>query len=325
MTLRKFVLKVCRRLYRTLSVWSRDRFLQGQQYVGYVELSGQDANDYLLNALLQGKPLMVSKFGTNELTALVQYYYAHKSHYTWRDYVAYVRGQVPLDDAIDLGHLCSDAGFFPNDATLLSRYYEENLAAMQCIDVLGSYMQAEGLFDAYLTHACRVNLDGYYAPFYYKHPWTKALRGKRVLVVHPFAEDIKRQYARRQLLWDDAEVLPEFTLLTYKAVQSMLGIETGYPTWFDALQKMKDDISRIDFDVALIGCGAYGMPLAAHCKQMGRQSVHLAGWTQVLFGIIGTRWENNPRVASYMNAYWTRPSSDNTPREARKVENACYW
>ena len=45
------------------------------------------------------------------------------------------------------------------------------------------------------------------------------------------------------------------------------------------------------FDVAIIGCGAYGMPLAAMLKQAGKQAIHLGGATQLLFGIKGKRWE----------------------------------
>lgn len=81
---------------------------------------------------------------------------------------------------------------------------------------------------------------------------------------------------------------------------------------------MEDDISKIDFDIALIGCGAYGMPLAAYIKSMGKQAIHLAGWTQVLFGIIGTRWQNNPRVSKMINEYWIHPSENNIPAEAKK-------
>ena len=88
---------------------------------------------------------------------------------------------------------------------------------------------------------------------------------------------------------------------------------------------MQRRVQKIDFDIALVGCGAYGMPLAAHCKQMGKQAVHLAGWLQVLFGIKGTRWDNNPRVSKFYNEYWIRPSQQNRPQGVEKVENACYW
>lgn len=197
---------------------------------------------------------------------------------------------------------------------------------MKEIDILGSYVKSEFLFTNELKNAIKISHDGYYAPFFWQNPWTKCLRNKKVLVVHPFAEDIKNQYENHRLkIWDNPDVLPEFELIAYKAVQSIMRNKVGYATWFDALQKMKDDISKIDYDIALVGCGAYGMPLAAYCKQMGKSSIHLAGWLQVLFGIVGKRWEDNPRVAPYINEYWIRPSSSNIPIGVEKVENGCYW
>ena len=49
---------------------------------------------------------------------------------------------------------------------------------------------------------------------------------------------------------------------------------------------MEDGIAEIDFEVALIGCGAYGLPLAAHVKRLGKKAVHLGGATQNLV------WDN---------------------------------
>ena len=75
------------------------------------------------------------------------------------------------------------------------------------------------------------------------------------------------------------------------------------------------------FDIAIIGCGAYGMPLAAYCKQIGKKAVHLGGATQLLFGIKGKRWDNY----SLYNDYWVRPLESETPRNAGKIESGCYW
>lgn len=48
---------------------------------------------------------------------------------------------------------------------------------------------------------------------------------------------------------------------------------------------MKDEIDKQDYDIALIGCGAYGFPLAAHIKRSGKKAIHLGGALQLLFGI----------------------------------------
>lgn len=51
-----------------------------------------------------------------------------------------------------------------------------------------------------------------------------------------------------------------------QAVQS-LGGSNDFATWIDAFEYMKNKISTIDFDIALLGCGAYGMPLGLSLKK----------------------------------------------------------
>lgn len=331
MTVEEFIFKSIRKVVKLPEhLWShKDNKGQGTQFYGYVELFDQKANDYVREQIHSGNPCMISKFGTYELEAIASYHIHKQNNHSFRDYVEFVRGFIPTLGwlhANALDGLCSNAGFFPNDISLLEQYYNVNYEALKEIDVLGSYIPSEIVFKEELSKSKKVNLDGYYAPFYYKNPWTKELAGKRVLVIHPFAEDILSQYKNhRTQIWKDPDILPEFELITYKSVQSMLGIKTPYKNWFEALKKMENDISKIDFDIALIGCGAYGMPLAAYVKSLGKQAIHLAGWTQVLFGIIGTRWQNNPRVAPMMNEYWIHPSKQNILKESKKVENGCYW
>lgn len=162
-------------------------------------------------------------------------------------------------------------------------------------------------------------------PYDYAQPWSRALAGKKVLVVHPFAETIKKQYQKREQLWENKDVLPEFELKTIKAVQSIAGEETPYKDWFEALRRMEDQMDLIDYDIAIIGCGAYGFSLAAHAKRMGKKAVHLGGATQILFGIKGKRWDELPAVSKFYNEHWVYPSAADTPKHKDRVENGCYW
>ena len=320
MNVLKLILKILHKLYFLFFYRQRTEFLD------YVQLKNQDANDYIREQLRLGKPLLISKFGSIELMALLQHLKHQQKKYPLSDIVDYVTLRIPSlwwDEGIN--ELCTNAGFFPNDKSLLAPFFDEYQSAMKQVDILGSYIYGEKFFDKELSGAKKINLDGYYAPFFWKNPWTSQLRNKKVLIVHPFAEDIEKQYAKRSKLWKDPDILPDFELKTYKAVQSMLNTKTEFNTWFDALEKMKKDISSIDFDIALVGCGAYGMPLAAHIKKMNKQVIHTAGWTQILFGIIGKRWEDDPRVSKFINGSWIRPSKNNIPQNSEKVEQGCYW
>ena len=90
---------------------------------------------------------------------------------------------------------------------------------------------------------------------------------------------------------------------------------------------MIEECKKMEFDVAIIGCGAYGYPLAAEIKRMGKVAIHLGGATQILFGIIGNRWEkDHPEFCrKFVNDAWVRPMDKEKIQNAGSVENACYW
>ena len=117
------------------------------------------------------------------------------------------------------------------------------------------------------------------------------MRGKRVLVVHPFAETIEKQYEKRTLLFKNPETLPQFeSLETIKAVQSIAGNQTNFKDWFEALDYMEKEMDKCNYDIVILGCGAYGFPLAAYAKSQGKKAIYMGGVTQFLFGIKGKRY-----------------------------------
>ncbi len=296
----------------------------------YVQIKNQEANDYIRNVIHTASDgLMISKFGTIELATVCTLGQKTLGMGKWD----FLRGRMGSDDTFDkqkqLGYLCRNAGFFPNDLEYGEKYVHLTLEDAKEIDILGSYLYNEKYLKNYIGNAIRVNLEGYYAPFLWKKPWTIELKGKRVLVIHPFVNTIEKQYQRRNKLFVDPEILPEFKeLILLKAVQSMADSapKTGFRSWFEALEFMKNEIDKTNFDIALIGCGAYGMSLAAHVKRKKKIAIHLAGWTQMLFGIYGKRWvQDQPEFSKYINQYWVRPSEDEKPEGAQKVEGGCYW
>lgn len=103
----------------------------------------------------------------------------------------------------------------------------------------------------------------------------------------------QKQYLKRELLHKNKDALPEFELITFKPAQGIgdSKCDLSYKDWFKALEDMKTKISDIDFDIALIGAGAYGMFLGAHCKVLGKKAIHMGGALQLLFGIKGSRWD----------------------------------
>lgn len=155
-------------------------------------------------------------------------------------------------------------------------------------------------------------------------PFTAALAGRRVLVVHPFARTIERQYARRTAITGVREFLPAFDLVTLAPPVTFAGASTGRG-WHDELAATTAAMAAIEFDVAIVGAGGYGLPLTASVRGLGRVGVHLAGATQLLFGIRGRRWADVPRVAREMDDTWVAPDPSELPPDPGRVEGGAYW
>lgn len=281
------------------------------QYAGKKVLNPEEGNRRIQEMIESGKPFAVSRFGSTELSVVLRRE-AHKLHRLYKN----------NDD-----NLCTLSGFFPNDKELMDQFAELMLDVVKDVDLLGvwyssleEYMVGEYMKNTELTHL--VALESYA----YENPWSKMLKGKKVLVIHPFEKSIKKQYAQREILFENSDVLPEFELKTIKAVQTIAGEKDDrFTTWFDALAYMKKQIYETDFDIAIIGCGAYGMPLAVEVKRMGKQAIHMGGATQILFGIKGARWDNNPSIAGMYNEYWIRPNEEERCKDGALVEGGCYW
>ncbi len=284
-----------------------------------------ETQDKIYKMLLSDKPCMIARFGSVELQAVVDYL----NPPTLKNAFRFVRGEVPAwgyaPSTIRTMHI--NAGFFPATPKMLDRFGRLMVECMPLVDMQGSWRPEESLVMPYMPQATRVPL---YAlePYYFDNPWTPALEGKKVLVVHPFEETIRKQHSPERFchLFADKRLTPNYELQTLKAVQSIAGNKPDeFDDWFQALDWMKSEIDKRDFDIAIIGCGAYGFPLAAHVKQIGKKAVHLGGAVQNLFGIDSLAMRDNDRKRTLVNEFWVRPSQEETPQNKDVVENGRYW
>ena len=293
------------------------------------EMDHDIISSHIREKLLSPEPCMLSRFGAVEIGCVVNYLGIYHQK---RKIIKYIKGEAfPWWwEEETMYPMRNNAGFFSATPELLKRFSEMMIEDMPLIDILASWRFEEEYFSKELQNAYKIDFEPY-NPFWSDVPWTAALENKKVLVVHPFAETIQKQYLRKELIHKDPRVLPTFDLQTIKAIQTIGNQGDGrFETWFDALEFMKNEIDKMDYDVCLLGCGAYGMPLAAHVKRSGKKAVHLGGSLQLLFGIRGARWENSNYNATYnysklMNEFWVKPSATETPSKAQQVEEGCYW
>lgn len=262
-------------------------------------------------SLLQGeRPVLVSRIGHTEGRIVGEWIF-RGGHY----------GRITHKQAHQ------NAGIFPLSDPLLTRFAEIYSAALQEVDLLGFWQttyQARWL-DSLTQLPVLAPLEAL-EPYFYSNPWTAALAGRRVLVVHPFAASIASQYSlNRQALFPDSEILPEFDLEVLAPPQTLAPSTGGYADWEEAYNDLVYKTLERPFDVALLGCGAYGLPLGAAIKRRGRKAIHLGGSLQILFGIRGRRWDTSPLFQHFWNDAWVRPSAAETPKRANAVDSGCYW
>lgn len=288
--------------------------------------TGQAAGDLIHDLLASGVPAMIARFGAGELEAVLRQLAIGARRPRISHHLRYLldRAPAPWWDAAFLDGMELHTGFYPATPANLVKFAERMLADIPLVDILGSWLPGERDFASHGLRATRVPLVDL-EPYVHEAPWSRVLRGRTVLVVHPFADQIRRQFERRTLLFPHRDVLPPFDLRTVPAVVSNAGARPPYADWFAALDAMTETIAKEQFDVAIIGAGAYGFPLAAAVKRMGRQAVHLGGALQILFGIRGKRWDDSAFFQGLFNDAWVYPDSESRPPRWKDVEGGCYW
>jgi hypothetical protein len=283
-----------------------------KSYLYSPPLSGDACAVLIRHEILANKSSMIARFGSTEIKAVL-------SPKLPLIFQPFFKSRIST-------RMHNLSGFFPLSTDMIEKFSNLMIDDMKLLDVLGSWRIEEMLLLKHFPSAQRIGLNAL-EPYLSSNPWSQALAGLKVLVVHPFNTTIERQYQEnRAFIFKDQRVLPQFkSLETVKAVQTIAGTKCEFNTWFDALDSMKAAIDAKDYDVAIIGCGAYGFPLAAHVKRSGKKAIHLGGATQILFGIKGKRWDDHPIISSFYNEHWVRPAPEDVPTDAHKVENGCYW
>jgi len=259
---------------------------------------------------------MAGKLGTTELLALE--FSDRRLKPAWPKTASWQRAMQRL-------HI--DSGVFPP----IRRQFDE---------FLGTYRKAAGILDAVCAWQTDPFLRDYEEMFLTLH-CPRAIRvslmaisteilgeiaERRWLVVSPFVRTMEGQASRlaevhRGRTWA-ARLAGAEKRCTFLRCPTFSYLEKSpFANWTEGLERLAEDALRQDFEVALIGAGAWSLPLAARLKQAGRVAIHLGGETQLVFGIKGQRWEGY----DIYNEHWVRPLPEETPAGFLQKENGCYW
>ena len=283
---------------------------QIKKFRGTKNITTKSSGEVLAEMINKGEPFAAIRFGATEIGCLNNHEKISLGfRKTYKDKVRWamkVRG-----------------GYYPTTDEYLNKYAEIFAELAPNIDILAiSGIHMEDYFaKRYCPNATIISNWGM-EPLLGE--WTYALKGKKVLVITPFVDEVKSQYEKRGHLFPKNDLLPDFDLKLIKAPVT-LGNDKEFEveSSIEYIRILEEEIKNTDFDIALIGAGAYGSILTMYCRSIGKMAIQSGGATQTLFGIIGKRWENRQHVAKYVNEYWVRPNSK--PDGFEQVDNGAYW
>jgi hypothetical protein len=227
------------------------------------------------------------------------------------------------------------AGIFPPDAAFHRRFetgYAEAVRSLDCVGVdprfLPSSLEVLGFHE----------VEGDVMRWWDQEPdhrsagddWLGHLRGRRLLLVSPFASLLARRATREtfEAVWASIGK-PWFAPAHVDALEFPFGWSPStwkrFPTALDLLEDIASRVAGRDFDVAIVGAGGLGIPIAAFVKGLGRVGISLGGFVQPLFGIAGERWRGYEdwQRAGIFNDAWIELPPEYHPGPGETLED--YW
>ena len=182
-----------------------------------------------------------------------------------------------------------------------------------------------------LTHR---SLEPFYIILENEKPWSHYLKGKKVLIISPFVDSFQKQISNNFKMFKDKNnndgdiFLPNQEFVFYKSFNTLAGNHI-HNNWIETFNIMCKDIEKLEFDIALVSCGGYGLPLCNFIKtSMNKSAIYVGGGLQLLFGVIGNRWLSHPTILKIINENQTkfiRPSDNEIVKNVGIVEGGCYW
>jgi len=230
------------------------------------------------------------------------------------------------------------AGVFPASADFYARWceaYVEHVRRLDCIGLIpGAYAESHELL-TYHGIAGPLFVTGNdqqpdrSSPHDPAGCYLDSFRGRDLLLVAPFGEFLcaRANAETFEAVWAKTGK-PWFHPRSVQAVEVPYGFspstQARYSTSLDVQDELFEEISRREFDVALIAAGGLGIPLASMIARSGRVAISLGGHLQILFGVLGERWRGKQSwQRRYFNDAWVDLPDRYIPDRRETSEN--YW
>jgi hypothetical protein len=158
--------------------------------------------------------------------------------------------------------------------------------------------------------------------------------GKKLLFISPYADLLKTRATERtfESVWGNIQKkwFRPGGISSYEIPYSYVNSVQTHKIHTDSIRLFDSicaDLGGMDFDVAFIGAGALGLPIASHLKNMGKTAISLGGHLQVLLGIGGGRWYKDEFwMTHYINRHWIEmPERYHPENKSLLTDNSAYW
>ena len=268
-----------------------------------------DGNNFISHHLKNDIPFAAGKIGGTELKLL---------------YTLLNNSVIPEDLKIEAENV---SGLVPTTQESLKWFSNTYLEALNRMDLLCKWSKIIPQLehdliqktDAYITPLQHIE------PYFFETPWTNFLKDKKVLVFSPFAESFSNNFNNFDKIWN-GKITNNFELKAVSYPTSITITENNeFVNYKEIYEKYIEIINTENFDVGIFGTGYTGLMFASECKKIGKAGIHLGGSTQMLFGVLGSRWKQIKEFEPLINEHWTHPQPQETPRKFYTVEDGCYW
>jgi hypothetical protein len=231
-------------------------------------------------------------------------------------------------------------GVFPTDSEFLNVFAKFYTNHVRQIDILGVFQVIQ---EYTIIH--ENDLANLFIPYLYTEPdrsipsdesncYLQYFNGKKLLFISPFADLLKfranketfeQVWYKIQKKWFYPSCISSLEI-PYSYVNSFQ-THSSFNSSIDLFDSICSKISKIDFDVAFIGAGALGLPIASYIKNQGKIGISLGGHLQVLFGVRGSRWDRDANwTSNYMNEFWIEmPEKYHPANKSILTDNGAYW
>ncbi len=231
----------------------------------------------------------------------------------------------------------TNAGIYTKTNESVQEYVKQLLEAYEHCTVIAEWERTGKVFSftgmgqelvaARTPHIPKINalaLEPYYIAD--PHSWMSALQGKRILIIHPFIDTMKRQVAQFPKLFPGRQWFKDCTFQFVAPPFTLAGNHQG-KDWQEHLQHFLATLDQsADYDIALVAAGGYGMMISDYLySKLNKSVIYIGGALQLFFGIIGKRWFDNKAILSLVNDDWVRPGQAERPSHFAQVERGCYW